>query len=137
MAKNYEDRLRIPLKGNDNTLFETSTGLEVATGYTRVVIGGRGPYIEFSPEQIMLVNLHIPEDKRFKLRPYWRGKVHYVEWRSNDEAHVKVYEQKRTVDYADYRVGMLYASPFDLFVDGEPVITKLGKKKNEDVQYLF
>jgi len=34
-----QDRLRIPLEGNGYTRFETSTGLHVATGYTRVVIG--------------------------------------------------------------------------------------------------
>ena len=31
---------------------------------------------------------------------------------------MKVYWQKKTVDYADYRVGRYYISPFDL-VDGE------------------
>jgi hypothetical protein len=36
MATNYQDRLRIPLEGNGDTRFETSTGLHVATGYTRV-----------------------------------------------------------------------------------------------------
>jgi hypothetical protein len=42
---------------------------------------------------------------------------------------VKVYEQLRTVDYADYRVGLIYISPFDLFVQGEAVITKLEKNR--------
>lgn len=135
MATNYEDRLRIPIDGDDHTRFETSTGLHVATGYTRVVIGGRGPYIEFGPKQICLVNLHVPEDKLDRLREPKRSYVYYFEWRSNDEANVKVYDQKRTVDYADYEVGMFYVSPFKLFVDGVPVITKLGKNKNEEDQY--
>jgi len=34
------------------------------------------------------------------------------------------------VDYADYKVGLFYISPFDLFVEGEPVMTKLEKKKS-------
>ena len=34
---------------NFKPFFEASTGLHVATGYTRIVIGGRGPYIEFLP----------------------------------------------------------------------------------------
>ena len=38
--------------------------------------------------------------------------------RSHDKSNVKVYWQKKTVDYADYRVGRYYISPFDL-VDGE------------------
>jgi hypothetical protein len=43
---------------------------------------------------------------------------------------VKVYGQKRTVDYADYKVGLFYISPFDLFVEGEPVITKVEKRRS-------
>ena len=137
MATDYEERLNIPLEGDNDTHFATNTGFHVATGYTCIVIGKRGPYIEFNPEQIILKNLHVPEDKRFKLTPDWREKVDYFEWRTNDEANVKVYEQLRTVDYADYKVGLLYVSPFDLVVDGEPVITKLNEKKNEDGKYLF
>jgi hypothetical protein len=44
--------------------------------------------------------------------------VYYAEYRSHDKSDVKVYWQKKTVDYADYRVGRYYISPFDL-VDGE------------------
>jgi hypothetical protein len=130
MTTSYEDRLRIPLEGNEHTRFETSTRLHVATGYTRVVIGGRGPYFEFNHEHIILANLHVPENKRFKLRPDRRGTFDYIEWRTNDDANVKVYEQVRTVDYADYRVGLIYVSPFDLFVQGKPVITKLEKRNS-------
>jgi hypothetical protein len=43
---------------------------------------------------------------------------------------VKIYEQSKTVDYADYKMGLFYVSPFELFVEGEPVITKLEKKKS-------
>lgn len=137
MATNYEKRLRIPLEGDKDTRFETSTGFHVATGYTRIVIGQRGPYIEFNPGQIILVNLHVPENEMDRLKEPKRSYVYFIEWRANDEANVKVYEQMKRVDYADYKVGLLYISPFDLIVDGEPVITKLDKKKNEDVQYLF
>jgi hypothetical protein len=56
-----------------------------------------------------------------------------VERRKKDQSNVKVYEQKRTVEYADYKVGLIYISPFDLFVEGEAVITKLEKK---DLRYL-
>ena len=54
-----------------------------------------------------------------------------MEWITKDQSSVKVYDQKRSVDYADYKVGLFYISPFDLFVEGEPVITKLEKTKTE------
>ena len=52
-----------------------------------------------------------------------------MEWRTKDQSSVKVYEQKRRVGYADYKVRLFYISPFELFVEGEPVITKLEKQK--------
>ncbi len=45
-----------------------------------------------------------------------------MEWRTKDHSNVKIYDQKRTVDYADCKVGLFYIFPFDLFVEGEPAI---------------
>jgi hypothetical protein len=43
---------------------------------------------------------------------------------------VKLYHQLRTVDYADYRVGFWYISPFALRdKGGGPLIKVLEKKK--------
>jgi hypothetical protein len=129
MPTDYQDRLRIPLEGNDYTRFETSTGLHVATGYTRIVIGERGPYIEFLPGHLIWHSLHIPDEEKYRLEHPWKDKVFYVEWRSKDQSNVKVYDQKRRVEYADYKVGLFYISPFDLFFEGEAVITKLEKRE--------
>ena len=131
MGTSYENRLRIPLSGDDYTRFETITGLHVATGYTRVVIAERGPYIEFLPGHLIWESLQIPDEEKYRMEYPWKEKAFYVEWRTKDQSSVKVYDQKRTVDYADYKVGLLYISPFDLFVDGEPVITKLEKEKSK------
>ena len=56
MSTSSEDRLRMPLEGNDLTRFETKTGLHPATGSTRIVIGERGPYIEFLPSPALYPN---------------------------------------------------------------------------------
>jgi hypothetical protein len=136
MDSNYQDRLWISLEGNDHTRFETKSGLHVATGYTRVVIGERGPYVEFLPSHLIWENLHIPDNQKYRLEHPWKDKVFYVEWRTKDQSNVKVYDQKKTVDYADYKVGLFYVSPFDLFVGGEPVIKKL-EKRNSDLVDLF
>jgi hypothetical protein len=139
MATDYHDRLRIPIEGNDHTRFETKTGLHVATGYTRILIGGRGPYIEFLPAQLVWENLHVPDDQSRRKQDPWKSRFYYAEWRTKDGSRVKIYEQYRPVDYADYRIGLLYISPFDLFVDGEPVSTKLERKRKakDDVVDLF
>jgi hypothetical protein len=119
VGTSYEKRLRIPLSGDEHTRFETSTGLHVATGYTRVIIGGRGPYIEFLPRHLIWDSLRMPDEKKYRLEHPWKDKVFYVEWRTKDQSKVKVYEQSKTVDYADYKVGLFYISPFDLYVEGK------------------
>jgi hypothetical protein len=58
-------------------------------------------------------NLHIPPDQEWRIHS---EKAFYIEHRSRDAANVKVYEQRRTVDYADYRVGMFYIAPEDLVI---------------------
>jgi hypothetical protein len=98
MSTNYQDRLRIPLEGNDFTRFETETGLHVATGYTRIVLGGRGPYIEFLPGHLIWDSLQMPDEEKYRLEHPWKDKVFYVEWRTKDQSNVKVYEQRNSVD---------------------------------------
>ena len=113
--QNYIDRLILPLlpPSGPPVVFRTLSGLVVATGYSRVVIGKRGPYIEFDAKHIESSALKIPKDQRWRqMSPI----AYYIEHRSLDML-VKVYEQLRTVDYADYRVGCWYISPFDLTSD--------------------
>lgn len=101
----------IPLDGQEGARICSSSGTLLARGYLRVVIGGRGAYIEFSPEQMALENLHIPHEQEWRI-----GSDHafYIEYRSRDEANVKVYEQRRTVTYADYQIGRFYIAPADV-----------------------
>jgi len=97
MVANCQERLRIPLEGNGYTRFENSTGLHVATGYTRVVIGGRGPYVEFLPGHLIWDSLQLPGEEKYRLEHPWKDKVFYVEWRTKDQSNVKVYEQSKAV----------------------------------------
>lgn len=108
--RSYTERLKIPVNGSDISLY-TRSGLCVAHGYIRVVIGGRGPYIEFDPSQILIDSFHIPKDQEYRQTD---RRVYYVEFRSNDESNVKLYYQKKTVQYADYKIGLMYISLFDL-----------------------
>lgn len=132
MAKSYRSRLRIPvdpvlvtvdgeeLPSRIEKCLYTKTGLLVADGYRRVVIGGRGPYVEFHIGDIKWAEFYIPVDLRYRCDSKI---VYYEEWRSLDSAYVKLYLQKRTVAYADYKVHMCYISPSDLFISGKrPVI---------------
>jgi hypothetical protein len=89
------------------------SGLLIATNYVRVVHGGRGDYVEFERDQIVWGNTTIPKRQRWRLEdPNWIEKIFYVEHRTLDG--VKIYDQKRTVNYADYKIGMIYISPSDI-----------------------
>lgn len=112
MRTDYRTRLSVPLAGDDTTRFRTRSGALLATGYSRVVIGARGPYVEFDARHLdvaLLEEANAPH-------------TYYVELRSTVD-NVKVYAQLLPVGYADYVPGMFYVSPFELFDDsGRPLI---------------
>jgi hypothetical protein len=58
-------------------------------------------------------NLHIPPNQKWRLGS---DVAYYIEHRSRDNANVKVYEQCRTVGYADYKAGMFYIAPGDVVI---------------------
>ena len=123
---NYSDRLKISIKGDFETKFYTKSNLFIAQGYERIVIGKRGPYIEFNDEQICASNFDIPKEQQYRLIS---SSVYYIELRTTDECYVKTYYQLRKVDYADYIPGKIYISPFDLKTDKLNNIIDYGKKK--------
>ena len=47
--------------------------------------------------------------------PRYAEHVKYLWLTADDGSNVKVYEQKRPVEYADYKPGMLYASVYEVF----------------------
>jgi len=100
--------------------FYTKSGTLVAKAYRRVVIGKRGPYMEFHIQDISWSDFYVPKEMEYRLE---NKVVYYDEWRSIDPANVKLYFQKRTVAYADYKPNMCYISPFDLYTEAmTPVI---------------
>lgn len=121
----YKKRLNLPLEGSEDIQFFTKSGTLVSKGYTRVVIGERGPYIEFNRNQVKGKNFSIPVTAKYRLTD---KRVYYIEARSKDESLVKIYYQKKTVKYADYKLGMCYISPFDLTSDKyETLVEPLDK----------
>lgn len=120
--------------GNDDvTLWTKNSGIRVAIGYKRIVIGGRGPYVEFNEDQIEFKSFYIPKDQLYRLTD---KRVYYVEMRSIDENFIKLYYQLQTVAYADYKIGFLYISPYELYLPtGECMAT--SKYKDEVKEHKF
>lgn len=130
----YKQRLAIPIDGfrSPGTLFYTKKGTDsISVGYERIVIGERGPYIEFERFRIKFSNIYMPEHKIWKLQSKYKDVVDYFEWRTRVD-YVKIYEQKKTVDYADYLIGKFYIDPCDLYLqDGTRVLIPKREKKND------
>lgn len=125
----YEDRLIVPINSANIKLFSKNKTLLI-TEYERIVIGGRGPYVECKFEQIVLQNFHIPPDQLWRTQVTLNNNAYYVEYRSNDKSNVKLYYQLKLVDYADYKLNLFYISPFDLYLDtGQVLIEPLRKKR--------
>ena len=105
--------LTIPVDGANIPLFVNSN--LISKGYQRVVIGQRGPYVEFTKNQIIDTELYIPKSQLYRLSD---PKVYYIEFRTV-EKNIKVYYQMRSVAYADYLLNHFYISPFDLYKEDE------------------
>lgn len=122
--RRFRERLRLPLQGDESTRFFTRAGTHVATGYLRVVIGDRGPYVEFEERHLLLSAFQVPEAEAYRL--WHRGRaypeVFYVEHRTRDASRVMLYEQLKEVAYADYRVGLYYISPTDLTTESKEAL---------------
>jgi hypothetical protein len=102
-----KNRLNILEDGDKIALFCKHCRLPIANGYNRVVIGERGPYIEFERENMMLDNMSFVAGQRH---------IYFDEYSSNCEHKVFIYFQRKTVVYADYLVDKFYIGP-DLLVD--------------------
>ena len=104
----------IPLpKNGASTKILNSLGTIIGEGFTRIVIGDYGAYLEFDEDQIRLSNI----------KQKWAGsptrKVKYIWMQTNDSDTTKVYWQQDIVDYADYKVGMYYMDVLDAYTDDD------------------
>lgn len=124
--------MNVDKEGNSSVELFSKDGVKLSEGYSRIVIGGRGPYVEFTDEQIEFKSFYIPKDQLYRLTD---RRVYYIELRSIDKSNVKLYFQLQTVAYADYKIGMLYISPYDLFLPGGDCLatskTELVVKKHD------
>lgn len=109
LRDHHESMLDISLEGG-NALIKNQCGTLLAVGYTRVVIGDYGAFIEISPAQI----------QSSAIRERWPGPpdrpVKYIWMETRDMLKTKVYSQQRGVAYADYQPGMFYVAPSDVTV---------------------
>jgi hypothetical protein len=111
---------------------------DLATGYERVVHGGRGSYVEMTHEQINREALRSPSKRRQQIEQQFPDGIFYREWRTVPDG-IKVYEQLRYVGYADYNPGMFYVAVEDVsrWTTTEKHVTVARCRKHPETIYLF
>lgn len=96
----------------------TNTGELICSGYNRIVIGDYGAFIEFLPEQANKDAYRIKEGQEYRVNnPRYMYNVKY-NWLTIEDTDLKIYEQKKTVAYADYKAGRYYISPHEKLIFG-------------------
>lgn len=87
----------------------TKFGTLICQSYKRIVIGDYGAFIEFDEPNYQKYIIAPGEEYRVN-DPRYKDNVKYVWLTINDGSNVKIYYQKKSVTYADYKPGMLYVS---------------------------
>ena len=95
----------------------TLDGTLIANAFTRIVIGDYGAFVEIDAKDVVRKNIRVKEGQEYRyLDPQYAERVKYLWFTAKDNTNCKIYVQKRTVPYADYRPGYLYISPFECYI---------------------
>ena len=89
---------------------------KICIGFERIVIGDYGAFIEFSQIQACKENFQCMEGQGYRYTEKYRNNVKYFWLTTKDSSRCKLYDQQRTVTYADYKAGYFYVSPYEVRV---------------------
>lgn len=121
----YEDNIpeNLPLTGSQISIY-TADGDLICSGYDRIVIGDYGAFIEYSENQANVDAYEIEPGQEYRVRdPRYMYNVKY-NWLTIPGSDIKIYQQKKTVKYADYKVGKYYISPHEDIIFGYEINSK-------------
>jgi len=114
----------LALDGDKSYLY-TFSGTLIAKGYTRIVIGDYGAFVEFNQEQSIPENYITRPGEEYRLVKRYSSTVKYEWLTTRDYSDVKIYYQRHTVSYADYKPNHFYISVFEVITHG-PVLVSTG-----------
>lgn len=104
--------------GNPTQKLYSAYGTPISSGYKRIVIGDYGAFIEIEKAQMELQNIQCEVRQEYRINDEKYSKnIKYFWMTAKDNSHCKIYLQQKEVSYADYKVGMYYISPYEVFTD--------------------
>jgi hypothetical protein len=96
----------------------TNSSIMFATGLSRIVIGDYGAYFEIPQDKMMIDVLRGAPGQEFRyLDEKYKDKVKYNHLTCIEDTSIKIYYQKKTVNYADYKPGFFYVSPYECILE--------------------
>lgn len=101
----------IKLDGEICSLYSTQETL-ITNSYNRIVVGDYGAFIEF--EDVIPENIIIPKEQQYRQSANYINNVKYLWYTTIDNSRCKIYYQLKTVNYADYKIGKYYISPYEV-----------------------
>lgn len=107
------------LDGDPATILQTLDGTVLCKGYSRIVIGDYGAFVEIAPGQIQKEVLRCKPGQEYRYQDdRFSQHVKYLWFTVRDRSDCKIYYQKKRVEYADYTPGFFYISPYEVCVSG-------------------
>lgn len=89
-------------------------GIQLCSGYMRIVIGDYGAFIEIPQVTAHKFNFIVKPGQEYRFRdPKYKDRVKYV-WLTTPKHDIKIYSQMKTVPYADYLIEYFYVSPYEV-----------------------
>ena len=110
----YKDNIPEFLNIDGGGPLYTRNGMLICESYIRIVIGDYGAFVEFNEPNYSTYMIAPGEEYRIN-DPAYKDKVKYLWLTIKDNSCIKIYYQKKSVDYADYKPGMLYISVHEVF----------------------
>ena len=96
--------------GDKSIVLYSNKHTPICNGYTRIVVGDYGAFVEFSQPQCA---------SEFTIQPGQEYRIHDQRYKNNvkyiwltlpDNSGIKIYLQRKTVSYADYIPSYFYVS---------------------------
>lgn len=101
----------LDVNGSNTTLYSLD-GTVLCHEYKRIVVGDYGAFIEFDISQS--INFKVTPGQEYRTLKEFKNNVKYLWYTCKDNSNCKIYQQIRTVSYADYLPGMCYISPYEV-----------------------
>lgn len=112
----------LEIEGKNQPLY-LKDGTKLANKYGRIVVGHYGAFIEMDKDDVDVGKLSTRKGEEYRESDKYNVKYY---WKTVGDTEAKIYEQVGGVDYADYKPGKYYISPYEVM--GKDEVRKLGLK---------